>query len=138
MARMQQEQFGELERLKLQGAMSPDQLLAIQAGLSPEVAKIFAERARADGVQAEQKESILREMVDMARQGSSDTADRVQSVVDIAFRRVSGPGPVGSGELNASIGSTSVSGEQTECSSCHHRVPVSDRFCKVCGKQMRS
>ena len=39
----------EIEKLRLQAAMTPDQLLAIQAGLSPEVARVFAERARSEG-----------------------------------------------------------------------------------------
>ena len=86
-AKMQQEQYGELEKLKLQSQMTPDQLLAVQAGLSPEVAKAFAARADAEGTHAKEKEAILREMVDLAKQSGADSADRIQDVVNTAFDR---------------------------------------------------
>jgi hypothetical protein len=128
-ARMQQEQHGELEKLRLQSQMAPDQLLAIQAGLSPEVARIFSERAGAEGTHAAEKEAILREMVKMAQQGGADTADRIQAVVSTAFDKVN-PG-------GATPPAAAAAGGETECPSCHHQVPLADRFCKVCGKPMR-
>ncbi len=143
-AKMQQEQYGELETLKLQSQMTPDQLLAVQAGLSPEVAKVFAARAGAEGTHTQEKEAILREMVEMAKQGGTDTADRIQAVMNTAFDKVAPGGGVtppaaasaGPGAPAGAAGQTAA--EITECPSCHHKVPVSDRFCKVCGKQMRS
>jgi hypothetical protein len=138
-AKAQQEQYGELEKLKLQTQMTPDQLLAVQAGLSPEVAKIFSERAGAEGTHAAEKEAILREMVDMAKQGGTDTADRVQAVVNTAFDKVTlgGGSPPAPSSQAAKDGSTHPTGDTSECPSCHHKVPIADRFCNVCGKKMR-
>ena len=139
-AKMQQEQYGELEKLKLQSQMTPDQLLAVQAGLSPEVAKIFAERASAEGTHNKDKEAILREMVDLAKQGGADSADRIQAVVNTAFDKVSPgtqPTPPAAGAAPPA-GQPAASAETTECPACRHKVPFADRFCKVCGHQMRS
>jgi hypothetical protein len=110
----------------------------VQAGLSPEVAKIFSERAGAEGTHAAEKEAILREMVDMAKQGGTDTADRVQAVVNTAFDKVNpgGATPPAAGS-GATAPGTAAAGGETECPSCHHQVPLADRFCKVCGKPMR-
>jgi hypothetical protein len=137
-AKMQQEQYGELEKLKLQSQMTPDQLLAVQAGLSPEVAKVFAARAGAEGTHAQEKEAILREMVDLAKQGGADSADRIQAVVNTAFDRFA-PGTKAAPAGAASpTGQPAANAETTECPSCHHKAPVADRFCKVCGHQLRS
>ena len=41
------------------------------------------------------------------------------------------PRPSGGGEPKAEK-------PPLECPKCHHQVPVSDRFCKVCGHQLRT
>ncbi|MCU0727145.1 MAG: hypothetical protein MUE73_15390 [Planctomycetes bacterium] len=115
-------QEAELEKLRLQAAMDPDQILAIQAGLSPDVARIFAERARAGG----DREALLREMLD--RQGGMfDKAVEGMTRVGAAVTgHGAGAGPAGS------------AGGTVECPACHHAVPVSDRFCRNCGEKLRS
>lgn len=137
LARLKQEQSAEIEKMKLQGAMSPDQLLAIQAGLSPDVARIFAERARADGASAAEKESVLRELADMTRRVGDDTADRIQSVVDAAFAMRAGHSAGQPKNSGAHADSKEDSSLRVRCAQCQHSVTVHDRFCSVCGKQLR-
>lgn len=142
LAKLRQQQHAEIEKLRLQGSMTPDQLLAIQAGLSPEVARVFAERARSEGSQASEKEAILREMVAMARQDSSRAAGQAESVVNAAFGRLAEVRGAAKGADSAPVAKPAVpsapnTAEET-CPSCHHLIHLGDRFCKVCGNKLRS
>jgi hypothetical protein len=128
----------ELEKLRLQGELTPDQLLAIQAGASPEVARVFAERARE--AQGEEKQALLREMLEMQKAGHESSQDALGSMLDKAMDTMA---RVASGVGAARGGSTRGKGadgdeSQVECPQCHHQGPVSDRFCSVCGHQMRT
>lgn len=130
------ERRAELEKLKVQAAMDPDQILALQAGLSPEVAKVFAERARAGGVE---REALLREMLALSKESKSETAAQAQAMFDRAVDRLA---QVGS-SLGAAAGGAPGQGfvpadGAAECPKCHFRAPPGDRFCKNCGHQMRT
>jgi hypothetical protein len=45
--------------------------------------------------------------------------------------------PAAAAGSGATPPAASAAGGETECPSCHHQVPLADRFCKTCGKQMR-
>lgn len=143
----------ELEKLRVQATMDPDQMLAATAGLSPEVAAVFAERARHAGVAAADKEALLREMVAMAKDQSLTNAAQAQHMFDRATEHLARVGsaaatgsapaaPAGAGSSgDAAAGpaappATSAAG--AECPACHQPVPLTDRFCKFCGAQLRS
>jgi len=127
----------ELDKMKLQAGLSPDQILAIQAGASPEIAKVFAEKARSAGVD---KEALLREMLEMSKQSKVESAAQAQAMFDRAVDRLA---QVGS-SMGAAVGGAVVEGATplatggAECPKCHFRVPPGDRFCKNCGHQMRT
>jgi len=132
--RKAQEIKAELEKMRLQASMNPDQILAIQAGLSPEIARIFAEKARAGGAD---REALLREMLAMAKESKVESAAQAGAMFDRAVDRLAQVGSSrGSAEVPVTAGGPSAAG--TECPECHFRVPVGDRFCKNCGHQMRT
>ena len=123
----------ELEILKQKGSMTEDQLLALQAGASPDVAKIFAERAKASS--GEDKEALLREMIDMQQANKESGDERLGKVVDKALDSMA----VAASGMKIDSNSDSASdASKVECSQCHHMVPQGNRFCKTCGSQMRT
>lgn len=123
----------ELEKLQLQAAMTPDQILAIQAGLSPEIAKVFAEKARAGGAD---REALLREMLAMSKEAKVESAAQAEAMFERAVDRLA---QVGAAARGADLpGTPADPGGGAECPKCHYKVPVGDRFCKHCGHQMRT
>ena len=140
----------ELERLRTQAAMNPEQILAVQAGLSPQVAAVFAERARAEGRNGDEKAVLLREMVQMAQIDKAQSAAQAEHMFDRAADRLA---EVGSAAVTgksaapaapatptapaAPTASSAVGSAPTiECPRCKREVPGSDRFCRHCGKAL--
>jgi len=128
----QQASLTELEKLKLQAQMTPDQILAIGAGLSPDVARIFAERAKVMSIDVEKREALLREMVQLSTQGRMATEEQARFFFDKAMQATStAVGVVTSRPPAAPAGPAPT--ETVECPGCHRRPPVTDRFCRYCG-----
>jgi hypothetical protein len=126
----QQASQAELERMRLQAQMSPDQILAINAGLSPDVARIFAERAKVTGIDAEKREGLLREMVQLSTQGRMASEEQARFFFDKAMQAVAPPRP-------AAVRPDAAPADSIECPGCHKRVPASDRFCRYCSQTLR-
>jgi len=120
----------EIERLRLQAQMSPDQILAINAGLSPDVARIFAERAKVMSIDVEKREGLLREMVQLTGQGRMASEEQARFFFDKAMQAVAPPKP-------AAVRSEAAPADTVECPGCHKRVPASDRFCRYCSQTLR-
>ncbi len=134
----QAEMQAELDKLRLQSGMTEDQILALQAGGSDEVARVFAERAKAS--QGDEKEALLREMLAMQERNKAESAATTAAMFDKAMDRMADVA-TGNRSQSGSGGSSSsaASDEETvECPKCRHKVPTSDRFCNVCGHQMRT
>jgi hypothetical protein len=129
----EQARKAEIERMQLQAAMTPDQILAIQAGLSPAIAAVFAEKAKAGGVE---REALLREMLAMSKEAKVESAAQAEAMFTRAVDRLA---QVGAAKVGADLpgGPWPVAGG-SECPKCHFKVPVGDRFCKNCGHQMRT
>lgn len=127
----------ELEKLKLQATMTPDQLLAIQAGASPEVAKVFGERAKSEGGD---KEALLREMLALSQQTKVESEQQARAMFERAVDRIADVGKAAGGSSHTSGGDSPNDHEtkNSECPKCHHQVLSADRFCKICGHQMRT
>lgn len=124
-----QETQGELERLRLQAQMSPDQILAISAGLSPDVARVFAERARVMSIDMEKREALLREMVQLSTQGRMASEEQAKFFFDKAMR---GPAPAPPTPVPAARPEVDPA-DTIECGGCHRRPPRTDRYCRYCG-----
>lgn len=141
MARAELESRTELEKLKIQAGMDPDQLLALQAGLSAEVARVFTERARAEGADGERREALLREMVELSRTSKAESEEQARAMFDKAVESLAraataprggeSPGPGPGAPAEGAAGSV-------ECPRCSRSLPATDRFCRNCGYQLRS
>ncbi|MEZ6016238.1 MAG: zinc ribbon domain-containing protein [Planctomycetota bacterium] len=133
MERRMHETQAEFDKLKLQSTMSPDVLLAIQAGASPHVAAVFAEKARAMG---SEKEALLREMMKLQKDSKTESDAQAREMFD---RAVDSLARVGAARMKDGHGGGGGADDDdaAECPQCHHKVPVAARFCRNCGHQMR-
>jgi len=130
--RMQQTQ-ADYDKLKLQSTMSPDVLLAIQAGASPHVAAVFAEKAKAMGTE---KEALLREMMALQRNSKVESDAQAREMFE---RAVDSLAKVGAARMKDGRGGAGGDDDETtECPQCHQRIPVAARHCRNCGHQLRN
>jgi hypothetical protein len=131
------ERLAEIERLRTQREMTPDQILALAAGQSPDVARVFSDRAKSQGADFEKREALLREMAQISKEGQLSAADQAKYFIDKAVQTVQG---VAAGKSNArqEEPARTAPDNTVECTNCHQRVPITDRFCRICGHAMRT
>jgi hypothetical protein len=121
----------EVNRLQAHKDLTPDQILAAAAGQSADVARVFAERAKVQGADVDKREALLREMVQMSKEGQQASSDQAKYFIDKASQTVQGV-------AGARQAEPAKSDDTAECPKCHRRVPITDRFCRFCGQTMRS
>jgi hypothetical protein len=131
------ERLAEVERLRAQREMTPDQILALAAGQSADVAHVFSDRAKAQGSDFEKREALLREMAQMSREGQLSAADQAKYFIDKAAQTVQSVAASKSNARQEEPAKT-ASDNTVECSNCHQRIPITDRFCRICGHAMRT
>ena len=121
--------------------MTPEQILAINAGLSSDVAAVLAEQARSQATGKEETMSMMREMVTQATDArvASETQARemFQTAMEGAVGVARGAGGKSSGD-SAGGGGGGTKARTVECASCGRENDSKARFCVGCGKQLRS
>ncbi len=129
---------GEINAFK---NMSPEQILAINAGLSPDVAQVLAEQARAKGASSSETMQAMRDMVEAA------TAAQIRSEAQARdMFRMGMEGAVGvahgaggkEGGAPAVSGAASAAAATVECSKCSAVNLAKANFCKQCGHKLRT
>jgi RNA polymerase subunit RPABC4/transcription elongation factor Spt4 len=153
--------LADLKRTEALKGMSEEQILALAAEKSAEVARAFQEkfRALAEGRMSEREQALYerllaetKELARLQREMAAEQARRQQELAEEALRTQAevakafagsrpAPGPtvVIPGGAGAYGGPTVVSegglagGEVQVCPNCHVRQPVGRKFCENCG-----
>jgi hypothetical protein len=131
----------EETRLEKGAKMTPEQTLAVNAGLSPAVAKILEEQARAAATANNsgnaQAMDLMKQMVAMADRNATQTADQAKALAQMIVQSSVGvAGGVGAAKIGA--GGGAVGGANTvDCPKCGRTNEAKDRFCVGCGEQLR-
>jgi len=121
--------------------MSPEQILAINAGLSADVAQVLAEQARAKGASSSETMQAMRDMVEAA------TAAQIRSEAQARdMFRMGMEGAVGvahgaggkEGGAPPSSGSAAAASTTIECAKCSAVNLAKANFCKQCGHKLRT
>jgi hypothetical protein len=145
--RMEQERLArqsELEILRLKATMSPEQLLAHQAGLSPEVAMVLAEQAKAQAASSAQSMELMREMVTAAKEARVSSEEQARAMfkmgMDGAVGVSFGAGGKESPPASAADAAKPAAPLPTtvECPKCGRVNDAKARFCVGCGHQLRA
>jgi hypothetical protein len=134
----------EVNILAVKQKMSAEQLLALVAGQSPEVARIFIERAKAEALAPEKQEAVLRELVQNTEKAAIRSDEQFRYFVEKAMQGVQGVA-YGAGGRSAPGRPEEAKGDdpatdavKVECPNCHRQIPSIDRFCRYCQHQMRT
>ncbi len=139
----QQASQAELEKIRILSSGSPEQILAINAGLSPAVANVLVEQAKAKATEGTDRLAIMREMIQQAQDARVASESQARHMFDSGMQGAQG---VAQGVGAAIAGATAAApaapkGDAapttTECPGCHRTIPTTDRHCRYCGRQMR-
>ena len=119
----------EAEQAKLaqQRDLTPDQLLAIQAGLSPEVAAIFSERAKSEGQSNAEKMALMERLVE----SGAKTGEQAKFYFEQFKEGVVGVAAGAAGKADD---------KQTTvlCPQCRAENPADAAFCQRCAAPLRA
>lgn len=135
MARMKAENEAKLAQLELGARMTPEQTLAVNAGLSSDVAAILAEQARSQAGGGETTMQLMREMVQQATDArvasESQAREMFQSAMDGAARVAQGAG-------GGAASSAAPSAQASECPQCGRANDLAHKHCIGCGHRLRA
>jgi hypothetical protein len=130
-----------VEQLKVGAGMTPEQILAINAGIEPHVAEVLKEQARAQATAQHSSMEIMRQLIDEAR--SDREAERKQTL-DVLKAGMTGASGVAHGaggkyyDPTVEGGGETLSPTHVECPECGKVLPAKANFCTGCGHQMRT
>jgi hypothetical protein len=146
--------LAELKKTETLKGMNEDQILAMGAAHSPELAKAFQEKYK--GLSAEKQEQLYKEMMQQ-KDKSMDTMQQMfnkaldtqrDATVGVAqggrvvYPPQGGPGyppsggPGGEGFYNVNMNAGAGGPEVVICSKCKSKVKTGVKFCDNCGSEM--
>lgn len=131
----------EATRLQHGSRMTPEQTLAVNAGLSPNVAKILEEQAKAAAAANNsgnaQAMDLMKQMVAMADRNTTQTAEQAKALAQMIVQGSVGvAGGVGAARA-AAVGGPLAGDNTVDCPKCGRTNEAKDRFCVGCGEQLR-
>lgn len=137
-ALMRAEADARTAQLMAGSKMSPEQILAINAGLSPHVAEVLKEQARAQSSNSQESMEIMRELIKGA---SDERAVSRQHELDILKAGMTGATGVAHGAGGKESGAADTSSNEAakvDCPKCGRSMPAKANFCTGCGHKMRT
>ena len=131
-----------VEQLKAGATMSPEQILAINAGIEPHVAEVLKEQARAQATAQHSSMEIMRQLIDEARADREaerrQTLDVLKAGMAGASGVAHGAGGKDYGHVEGEPGADTLSPTRVECPKCGKVLMAKANFCTGCGHQMRT
>ncbi|MEM5518345.1 hypothetical protein WNY37_15395 [Henriciella sp. AS95] len=137
----EQEHKGKLAELNIHKDMSAEQILAIQAGLSPDVALVLAERARAETSANQDSMNLMREMVEAAQASQIRSESQAREMFSMGMTGAAGvaAGAGGGQAPQGAIGNQAQASTETiDCPKCSTAAPATSKFCMKCGHKLRT
>lgn len=139
LARIKADADARVAQLAAGANMTPEQILAINAGLSPDVAQVLAEQAKAQSTGREETMAVMRDMVQAAtdaqvrseEQARAMFAKGMEGAVGVAHGAGGGQGTPASGT------SSDVETQTVECPNCGRENSAKAKFCVGCGTKLR-
>lgn len=126
----------EADRLVLGAKMTPEQILAVNAGLSPDVARILEEQAKSQATDKNAQMDLMRQMVEQANRQAVRSEEQARAMFQSGMHGAVGVAHGAGGKGGGAAGATPE--EQTvECPKCTRVNPAKAKFCDGCGEQLR-
>ena len=122
-------------------SMSPEQILAINAGLSSDVAMVLAEQARAKGSSSGETMQAMRDMVEAATAAQIRSEEQARDMFRMGMDGAVGVAHGAGGKEGGAPGGTTPAAAATasvECAKCSAVNLAKANFCKQCGHKLRT
>lgn len=130
-----------LELLKSQPDITPEQLLTMGALANPDMAQTLVEKAKVDGKIAAERMEIYKEMMEKQEQSYKEFLDRFGEQQKHAMDAMKGRGGVmmttPGGGVIAGGGGLAEDVSTILCAECNTDNPKDSNFCRKCGKKLR-
>lgn len=118
--------------------MTPEQILAINAGLSPQVAEVLKEQARAQASNSQESMDIMRELIKGASEERAVSRQHELDILKAGMTGATGVAHGAGGKSGAPTDPSSDSSAQVDCPKCGRSMPAKANFCTGCGHKMRT
>lgn len=134
---------GKLDMINALKGQSAEVILAINSGLSPEVANVLVEqaRAKAEGESGAKVMAVMQQMVDAATSSQVRSEEQARAMFQMgmagAANVAQGTGASGGGSGGGTLSSAPVAAE-VECPKCGRANDAKARFCVGCGNKLRA
>ena len=135
----------ELNKMKLQAGMTPEQILAIQAGMSPAAAQVLSDQARAKASSNEEAHTIVQKVLERNDAKDLRTAEQIQEMFRMGMQGAVGVaqgagGGAVSGDIDTALSAAgdAASSQMIDCPKCSTSVSSTARFCVKCGHKLRT
>ena len=129
----------EIDILKINKDMSPEQILAISAGLSPDVAAVLAAQAQAKSSVNEDSMALMREMVEAATAAQIRSEEQARNMFQMGMQGAVGVAAgAGGGSAASAVGGGDAGPTLIDCAKCSTANPSTSKFCKKCGHKLRT
>ncbi len=130
----------DINTLKINKDMSPEQILAISAGLSPNVAAVLVEQAKAKATVNEDSMALMREMVEAATAAQIRSEEQARNMFQMGMQGAVGvaAGAGGGQASGGSVGGAQAASAGVDCAKCSTANPATSKFCKKCGHKLRT
>lgn len=136
-ARTKAETDSRVAQLQAGAKMTPEQIMAINAGLSSDVADVLKEQAKSAGAAGENTMDAMRELI----KGAAEERDAERKhQLDILKAGMQGAVGVahGAGGKDPANEDAANSATEVECPKCGKVLPAKSNFCTGCGHKMRT
>ena len=138
MERLRIETESRIAQMKSGASLSPEQLLAINAGLSPEVAAVLAEQARSGSKTNEEAMGLMREMVARADSARVSSEEQAREMLRMGMEGAAGVAQgIGGVIQGRSSSGNSAPHTSSECPQCGRQNEAKSKFCVGCGTRLR-
>ena len=143
------ERIMKLEELQAKEKLTPDQIVAMTAAESPQLAQVLAEKYKAEAAINEDRFKQLQEFMAKQEIAAKDSADRLERVMNASLQqmgatattRAQAPSsqtvvtPGGMGGAPVVISPRGPTGENP-CPKCKKVIPADSRFCPNCREKL--
>lgn len=141
----------KLEELRAKEKLSPDQIIAMTAATSPQVAQALAEKYKSEAAINEERFKQLQEFMSKQEESAKDSANQLERVMNVALQQMGttattrAQAPQSSQTVvtpSGGMGGTPVvinpqgSIAEKACPKCKKMIPSNSRFCPNCREKL--
>ncbi len=138
-ARQKAETDSRTAQLQAGAKMTPEQIMAINAGLSADVAEVLKEQARANATSGGDSMEIMRGLVKDAAEERETSRQHELNILKAGMAGATGVAHGAGGKTGGDI-PADLNGDaaKTECPKCGRALAAKANFCGGCGHKMRT